>query len=133
MNHFAGSVEYTISGFLNKNKNTLTADVFRTMITSENKLLKKIFTDDLAEEAKPAEEEEPAASPFGAKVGAKNAPKPALTRARTMGPSTSSSKSDEKNSNASKVSVTKKFKTELLYPVARSPIFSSRLMVSLGR
>lgn len=95
------------------------------MITSENRLIKKIFADEATEE-KP-EEVEAAASPFGAKVGQKGKlPTATLQRSRTM-PAKSSGGDAAPSSNASKVSVTKKFKAELQYLI---PSFLFILLIS---
>jgi len=43
--HYAGDVSYTITGFLDKNRDTLFVDLLNTMITSQSSLIKALFKD----------------------------------------------------------------------------------------
>ena len=43
--HYAGKVAYSVSGFLDKNRDTLRSDVMEMMIKSRNKIISKIFLD----------------------------------------------------------------------------------------
>lgn len=43
INHYAGKVSYTITGFLDKNKNTVTGDMLACIATSSNPTLVKVF------------------------------------------------------------------------------------------
>ncbi|XP_053177675.1 unconventional myosin-VIIa [Scomber japonicus] len=46
--HFAGVVNYDSKGFLEKNRDTLSPDLIQLVETSENKLLKQVFHNELA-------------------------------------------------------------------------------------
>ncbi|XP_068507647.1 myosin-IIIb isoform X6 [Syngnathus scovelli] len=45
--HFAGKVMYSVNGFLEKNRDTLPADIVVVLRTSENKLLQQLFSSPL--------------------------------------------------------------------------------------
>ena len=45
--HFAGNVEYHIGGFLEKNRDTFSADLMQLVQTSNNKFLTSLFTSDM--------------------------------------------------------------------------------------
>jgi len=49
--HYAGSVLYTASGWLERNKDTISEDVVTLMQSSENPLVKDLFTDPLREDS----------------------------------------------------------------------------------
>ncbi|XP_061791016.2 unconventional myosin-VIIb-like [Nerophis lumbriciformis] len=46
--HFAGSVYYDSKGFLEKNRDAVSADIFKTVEISTNKLLRQIFVSELS-------------------------------------------------------------------------------------
>ncbi|XP_061746210.1 unconventional myosin-VIIb-like isoform X2 [Nerophis ophidion] len=46
--HFAGSVYYDSKGFLEKNRDAVSADIFKTVEISTNKLLRQIFASELS-------------------------------------------------------------------------------------
>ena len=51
MLHYAGVVSYTVSGFLDKNNDTVNKDLIDLCCASQNELLQTVFTE-LAEQVK---------------------------------------------------------------------------------
>jgi hypothetical protein len=70
--HFAGIVKYNSTGFLEKNKDSLNADLVAAMKTSKLPLIKALFDEGGGEAEKP-KEEEPAAAGAGRGVAGRGA------------------------------------------------------------